>query len=120
MASIVSFKDVPLEPWPGTDEEVLEGELQMRVHVLSSSADGRNATGIWQAEPCTVRLVHPFEETFLVLEGSLEIEPAGETPVVMGPGDSIVLHEGAVSIWTLRERVTKVFSIYREGGLPGV
>ena len=116
----MSFTDVALEPWPGTDELVLEGELQMRIHVLSASPDGRNATGIWQAEPCTVRLVHPFDETFLVLEGTLEIEPEGETSVVMGPGDSIVLHEGAVSTWTIRERVTKVFSIYREGGLPGV
>jgi hypothetical protein len=90
----------------------------MRVYLLFTSPDGRAANGYWQCDPCTVRLVHPFNETFVVLDGALTIEPEGGEAVVMGPGDAVVLEGGTVSTWTIHQTVTKLFSLYREEGLP--
>ena len=116
--SVIRASEIGYTPWPGTQEEVLEGSLAMRVHTLFASPDGRTANGFWQCDPCKVRLVHPFHETFVVLEGSLTIEPEGGEPVKMGPGDAVVLPEGTVSIWTIHATVTKLFTLYREDGLP--
>jgi uncharacterized cupin superfamily protein len=115
---VVRASEAEYTGWPGTREEVLDGSLAMRVHLLFASPDGRTANGFWRCDPCKVRLVHPFHETFVVLDGSLTIEPEGGEPITMGPGDAVVLPEGTVSIWTIHQTVTKLFTIYREEGLP--
>jgi uncharacterized cupin superfamily protein len=90
----------------------------MRVSQLFASPDGRAATGYWQCDPCKVRLVHPFNETFVVLDGELTVEPEGGLAVTMGPGDAVVLEEGSLSVWAIHKTVTKLYSLYREQGLP--
>lgn len=63
---VVAARKASYIDWSGTWEEVLEGDLAMRVSELFASPDGRAATGYWQCDPCKVRLVHPFNETFVV------------------------------------------------------
>jgi uncharacterized protein len=115
---VVRASEADYTAWPGTREEVLDGSLAMEVHTLFASPDGRTANGFWRCDPCKVRLLHSFHETFVVLDGSLTIEPEGGEPITMGPGDAVVLPEGTVSIWTIHQTVTKLFTIYREEGLP--
>jgi uncharacterized cupin superfamily protein len=112
--------DAALSPWPGTNEGVLEGVLDVRAQTLWSSPDGTAENGIWRAEPVRLRLVHPFDETFVILAGRLTVTPEDDPePRELGAGDVIVLAEGTVCEWTIHEAVTKLYSIYRREGLPG-
>jgi uncharacterized cupin superfamily protein len=113
-----SAHDLELESWPGTDEDVLEGELHMRVNVVWASEDGTAATGIWQADPVRLRLTHPFDETFVLLSGRLTVTPDDGEAREMRAADFIVLREGARCVWEIHEPVTKLFSIHRRAGLP--
>jgi uncharacterized cupin superfamily protein len=110
--------DTPLQEYPPVREELIEGELAMRATVLWKSPGGDAATGIWQCPPVKLRLVHPFDETFTIVDGRLTITPEGGAPREMGPGDVIVLAENSVNVWEIHETVTKTFSVYRAGGLP--
>jgi uncharacterized cupin superfamily protein len=115
---VAAAHELELTPWPGTNETVLDGTLQMRLRVLWASADGTAANGIWQADPVRLRLLHPFDETFVVLSGRMTVAPDGSEPQTMGPGDVITLPEGVSCEWTIHETVTKLFAIYRKEGLP--
>lgn len=108
---------VAWEPDLGEAAEVLEGEMKMTWRVLSVSPDGRNATGLWAAEPHRVRLTHPFHESYVLLSGRLTATPEGGEPRQLGPGDSIVLPRGTVWECEVHEPVRKYWSLFAEEGL---
>jgi uncharacterized cupin superfamily protein len=114
----VPVLDAALDSYPPVREEVIEGDLDMRAAFLWVSEDRTAATGIWQCPPVKLSLVHPFDETFVVLSGRITVTPEGEEPKVMGPGDAIVLPHESVNVWEIHETVTKVFSVHLAPGLP--
>lgn len=110
--------DLPLESYPPTQERVIEGDLEMRAAVLWKSEDGTAATGVWQCPPVKLSLEHPFDETFVVLEGSMTITPERGEPRRLESGDAIVIPLGSTNVWDIHETVTKVFSVHNSRRLP--
>jgi uncharacterized cupin superfamily protein len=110
--------DVELVPMTPTNEAVDEGELDMRQQILWTTPDNTTANGVWSCPPVRLTLVHPWHETFVVVEGRLTVTPEGGEPREMGPGDLIVVPEGHVNEWVIHETVTKVFVVHRAEGLP--
>lgn len=109
-----------LTPWTpdlGDSATVLEGEMRMSWRVLWISPDGRSAAGIWAAEPHRVRLVHPFDESYVLLQGRLTAIPEGGKARHLAPGDAIVLYRGTVWECQVHEPVRKYWSLYHENGL---
>lgn len=107
-----------LAPMRPTNEAVQDGELDMRQHVFWTTPDNTSANGIWSCPPVSLTLLHPWDETFVVLAGRLTVTPQGGAPREMGPGDVIVIPEGMVNDWVIREKVTKMFVVHKKGGLP--
>jgi uncharacterized cupin superfamily protein len=97
--------------------EVLEGPLDMELAVLWTAADGRTATGVWRCKPSTIRLTHPYDETFTVVEGKMSFTPEGGRPERLAPGDVITIPEGSTNVITVEETVTKVWSLHSSAPL---
>jgi uncharacterized cupin superfamily protein len=106
----------PFRPWSPpvpAPEDVLEGELEMQIAVLWTSADGCNATGLWRCQPVKIRLNQPFEETLHLVQGALTYSRPGHDPIRMAPGDSMVMarggefefevHEPSMTFWAIFE-----------------
>jgi uncharacterized cupin superfamily protein len=110
--------DVPLQSYPPTQERVIEGDLDMRAAVLWRSEDGTAATGIWQCPPVKLSLEHPFDETFVVLEGGMTITSEGGEARRLEAGDAIVIPLGTTNVWQVHETVTKVFAVHNSRRLP--
>jgi uncharacterized cupin superfamily protein len=118
--TVAAVRDVELTPWaPDLSGvcEVLEGELTMWISVLWSSEDGTSANGVWRCLPSRIRLVHPYDETFVVIDGRMSFTPAGGKPLMLGPGDVIVIPRGSDNVIEVHETVTKVWTINSPEGL---
>jgi uncharacterized cupin superfamily protein len=97
--------------------EVVEGPLEMELCVLWTAEDGKTATGVWRCKPSTIRLTHPYDETFTVVEGKMSFTPEGGEPEPLGPGDVITIPEGSTNVITVEETVTKVWSLHSSDAL---
>jgi uncharacterized cupin superfamily protein len=116
----LSVGEAELTPWePDLTGvcDVLEGPLEMKIDVLWTAPDRSTANGVWQCEPSTIRLVHPYDETFVVVEGRMTFTPAGGEPKTLQAGDVIVIPRGAENVIEVHERVTKVWTIHSADGL---
>lgn len=116
--SVVSVMTADLDEYPPTREIVIEGTLAMRAKVLWTAADGTSATGIWQCPPVKLRLQHPFDETFVVLDGRVTVTPEDGVARELTRGDAIVLPCDSVNVWQIHETVTKLFAVHHASGLP--
>jgi uncharacterized protein len=115
---IVDPLTLELAPMAPTGEDVSDGELDMRQHVFWTTPDNTTANGIWSCPPVKLTLEHPWDETFVVLEGRLTVTPAGGEPRELAAGDAIVIPRGAVNDWEIHETVRKLFVVHRSEGLP--
>lgn len=66
--------------------------------------------GIWEITPGVVTDVEA-DELFVVLSGRATIEFQDGPTLEVGPGDVVVLPEGAVTRWTVHETLRKVYQI---------
>jgi uncharacterized protein len=105
---------VPWEPDLTGACDVLAGTLEMKIDVLWSSPDRTSANGVWQCTPSTIRLTHPYDETFTVVEGRMTFTPEGGEPQAVGPGDVLVIPEGSVNVIEVHETVTKVWTVHSD------
>lgn len=80
------------EPAP---EDVLLGPVEMEIAVLWRSEDGRCANGFFASRPSRLRVVHPVDQTLVVLKGAVSYTEEGGEALVLGPGDALVIEEGA-------------------------
>jgi uncharacterized cupin superfamily protein len=115
--SIVSARQAPFVPWPQEVDELYEGDPSMNIAVLWVAPDRTSANGVWQGFPSRIRLTHPFDETFVVLEGRMTWTPVGAQSQALGPGDVITIPRGAVNEIEIHEPVTKVWTVYAAEGL---
>ena len=66
--------------------------------------------GIWEITPGVVTDVEA-DELFVVLSGRATIEFQDGPTLEVGPGDVVVLPEGAVTRWTVHETLRKVYQL---------
>jgi uncharacterized cupin superfamily protein len=76
-------------------EDLLAGPAEMENAVLWRSEDGRSANGLFTSERSRIRVVHPLDQSLVVLGGRVSYEEEGRDPHLLGPGDVLVIAEGA-------------------------
>jgi uncharacterized cupin superfamily protein len=93
----------PIEPsW------IIEGNPVAQSSVLSKSADGTASTMVWQCSEGKFDWYYDFDETILILEGSIVLESDSMPPTRYGPGDVAFFRDGAHARWHVEGHVKKL------------
>jgi uncharacterized protein len=93
----------PIEPsW------IIEGNPVAQSCVLSNSADGLATTIVWQCSEGKFNWYYDFDETILILEGSIVLENDAMGPTRYGPGEVIFFRDGAHAKWHVEGHVRKL------------
>jgi uncharacterized protein len=99
---------VDLVPRPIEPSWVIEGKPEARSCVLSQSADGLASTMVWQCTDGKFNWFYDFDETILILEGSIVLENDAMQPTRYGPGDVVFFKDGAHAKWHVEGHVKKL------------
>jgi len=100
---VVNLTPRPIEPsW------IIEGKPDAQWCVLSKSADGLASTMVWECSEGKFNWYYDFDETILILEGSIVLENDAMSPTRYGPGDVIFFKDGAHARWHVEGRVRKL------------
>ena len=99
---------VDLKPWPTEPSWIIEGNPEARSHVLWTSADGSATTLIWSCTEGKFNWYYDFDETILILEGSIVLENDAMPPTRYGPGDVVFFKDGAHARWHVEGHVKKL------------
>src|SRR6476661_7626473 len=100
--------NVDLELRPIEPAWIIEGNPVSRSHILSTSSDGTSSTIIWQCTESRFNWYYDFDETIMILEGSIVLESDGMPPKRYGVGDVIFFRNGAHAKWHVESYVKKV------------
>ena len=93
----------PIEPsW------ILEGRPEASSCILSQSADGLATTMVWHCTEGKFNWFYDFDETVLILEGSIVLESEDMPPTRYTAGDVIVFRDGAYAKWHVEGHVRKL------------
>ena len=87
---------------------IIEGNPATQQTVLSKSADWQAWTMIWQCSEGKFNWYYDYDETVLILEGSVIIENETMPPTRFGPGDVIYFRSGAHAKWHVEGHVRKL------------
>jgi len=97
-----------LGPSPIEPSWIIEGDPVAELALLSRSADGQAWTVIWQCSEGKFHWYYDFDETILILEGSIVIESDGKPPNRYVAGDVIFFKNGAHAKWHVESKVRKL------------
>jgi uncharacterized cupin superfamily protein len=100
--------DVGLTPRPIESSWIIEGNPIAQGAMLSKSADGLASTMVWQCSEGRFDWYYDFDETILVLEGSIVLENNDMPPTRYGPGDVVFFKDGAHAKWHVEGHVKKL------------
>jgi hypothetical protein len=100
--------NVILTPRPIESSWITEGNPVAQWHVLSKSADGLASTMVWECSEGRFNWYYDFDETVLILEGSIVLESDGMPPTRYVAGDVIFFKDGAHAKWHVEGRVRKL------------
>jgi uncharacterized cupin superfamily protein len=99
----VTLTSRPIEPsW------IIEGTPDAQSCVLWTSADGMASTIVWECSEGKFNWYYDFDETILILEGTIVLENDTMPPTRYGPGDTIFFKDGAHARWHVEGRVRKL------------
>ena len=99
----VSMTPRPIEPsW------IIEGNPVAQWCVLSKSADGLASTMVWECTEGKFNWYYDFDETILILEGSIVLENDTMNPTRYSAGDVIFFKDGAHARWHVEGHVRKL------------
>ena len=99
---------VNLTPRPIEPSWIIEGDPVAQSCVLSCSADGLATTIVWQCSEGKFNWHYDFDETILILDGSIVLENDAMGPTRYGPGDVIFFRDGAHAKWHVEGHVRKL------------
>jgi len=97
-----------LTPRPIEPSWIIEGNPLAQASDLSTSADGMASTIVWQCSEGKFNWYYDFDETILILEGSIVLESDAMGPTRYGPGDVIFFKNGAHAKWHVEGHVRKL------------
>jgi hypothetical protein len=100
--------NVILTPRPIEPSWITEGNPVAQWHVLSKSADGLASTMVWECSEGRFNWYYDFDETVLILEGSIVLESDGMPPTRYVAGDVIFFKDGAHAKWHVEGHVRKL------------
>ena len=99
---------VKLTPRPIEPSWIIEGKPDARWCVLSQSADGLASTMVWECSAGKFNWYYDFDETVLILEGSIVLESDTMPSKRYAAGDVIFFKDGAHARWHIEDRVRKL------------
>jgi uncharacterized cupin superfamily protein len=99
---------VNLTPRPIEPSWIIEGKPDAQWCVLSQSADGLASTMVWECSAGKFNWYYDFDETILILEGSIVLESDGMQATRYVAGDVIFFKDGAHARWHIEDRVRKL------------
>ena len=99
---------VNLTPRPIDPSWIIEGDPQAQSCVLSKSADGLASTMVWECSEGKFNWYYDFDETILILEGSIVVESDAMPATRYVAGDVIFFRDGAHARWHVEGRVRKL------------
>jgi uncharacterized cupin superfamily protein len=100
---VVNLTPRPIEPsW------IIQGKPDAQCCVLSKSADGLASTMVWHCTEGKFNWYYDFDETILILEGSIVLESDTMPPTRYGPGDVVFFKDGAHARWHVEGHVKKL------------
>jgi uncharacterized cupin superfamily protein len=99
---------VGLTPRPIEPSWIIEGHPEARSCLLSQSADGLASTMVWECSEGRFNWYYDFDETILILEGSIVLEGDAMPATRYVAGDVIFFRDGAHARWHVEGRVKKL------------
>jgi hypothetical protein len=99
---------VDLTPRPIESSWILEGKPEASWCILSQSADGLATTMVWHCTEGKFNWFYDFDETVLILDGSIVLESDGMPPKRHVAGDVILFKDGAHAKWHVEGHVRKL------------
>ena len=99
---------VNLTPRPIEPSWIIEGKPDARWCVLSQSADGLASTMVWECSAGKFNWYYDFDETVLILEGSIVLESDTLPSTRYAAGDVIFFKDGAHARWHVEDHVRKL------------
>jgi uncharacterized cupin superfamily protein len=99
---------VKLTPRPIEPSWIIEGKPDARWCVLSQSVDGLASTMVWECSAGKFNWYYDFDETVLILEGSIVLESDTMPSKRYAAGDVIFFKDGAHARWHIEDRVRKL------------
>jgi uncharacterized cupin superfamily protein len=103
-----SSMTVSLTPSPIEPSWIIEGNPVAQASLLSKSADGQAFTVVWQCSEGKFHWYYDYDETILILEGSIVIESDEMSPTSYGAGDVVFFKKGAHARWHVESEVRKL------------
>ena len=103
-----AHSEMVLDPSPIEPSWVIEGYPEARSRLLSTSACNTAKTLIWSCTEGKFNWYYDFDETIVILEGSIVLESEGMPPKRYGVGDVILFRNGAHAKWHVENYVKKV------------
>jgi uncharacterized cupin superfamily protein len=100
--------DVELTPRPIEPSWIIEGKPEAIGCTLSQSADGTATTIVWHCTEGKFHWYYDFDETIVILEGSIVLESDQLRPTRYGRGDIIFFKNGAHARWHVEGHVKKL------------
>lgn len=104
----VNCKADDLKPSPIEPSWVIEGNPEARSRLLSKSRCGTAWTVIWSCTEGKFNWHYDFDETVVILEGSIVVESDVLPPSRYGAGDVILFRDGTHAKWHVEDYVKKV------------
>ena len=102
------MKDAPIEPaW------VIDGAPHARLAEHSKSHDEASATAVWDCTAGTFRWFFGWDETVVILEGSVHITAEDGTQRLLSAGDIAYFKAGTWATWNIDQYVRKVAFVRR-------
>ena len=87
---------------------IIEGNPEASASILSQSSDGLACTMVWHCTEGKFNWFYDFDETVLILDGSIVLESDGMPPQRYVAGDVIFFKDGAHAKWHVEGHVRKL------------
>ncbi|WP_181700517.1 cupin domain-containing protein [Chthonobacter albigriseus] len=109
--------DVVLEPAPIDPDWILDGNPVARSGLHSRAADDLAETRVWECTAGSFRWQFVWEETVLILSGSVHVTAEDGSERVLSAGDVCYFEGGTSAVWTIPDHVRKIAFCRRK--MPG-
>jgi uncharacterized protein len=83
-----------------------------RAFTTAESRDGSVACGFWQRDVEDIRFAMEYTEVCYIISGQARLRGDDGTDVTAGPGDVLVVPQGATGCWTNLSPVKKFWTTY--------
>ena len=104
-------KSAVLDPWPISEDDVLEGSPTASGNILWQSDNQCLLNGVWSCTSGSFQFDFTWDETIYFIEGQVEIIDQLGHSQIYNAGDYIHISKGTKTVWNVKQTLLKVFYI---------